>query len=227
MAMGTAAERMARKAEIARQSRRRKKQQLQNLENTVQKLKEQLAALQKQWAEGQDENEVLQSMHKSQQAELVQKMDAKLQEMDGCNVSGSHSPRNWKPKPVEVSSSSSDANSGSSAMSLVNNNSSGRSHPVQGMSSSLMYDDLKHLVDAFAHNSNQRRALSLLYLKRLEGVLNTDRTMATLLWVLSQPPDTLTTARTATAQQLQQRLHLVPDQIVTSLLLMLLVDDGI
>ena len=186
--------RLARKAEAARASRRRKKAYVVGLEEKVAKLTAKLDALRNDQLSALkpvDRMSAVEAVHKEEQSAIKQRLVAILKEMRDEPVTGSAA--------MIVSDSVASTSAGSSSDSATPSNvtSPTLSSRSDGSPSSASvaeapisrYDELKQLVDSFVSNSHKRQASVDLFFTQLEKTLIPSTAVKFALWGLSQPDD--------------------------------------
>ena len=186
--------RLARKAEAARASRRRKKAYVVGLEEKVAKLTAKLDALRNDQLSALKPVErmsAVEVVHREEQSAIKQRLVAILKEMREEPASGSAS------MSVTDSVASTSAGSGSDSAAPSNVTSPTLSSRSDGSPSSgsvaeapmSRFDELKSLVDSFVANSHKRQASVDLYFTQLEKTLIPSTAVKFALWGLSQPDD--------------------------------------
>ena len=186
--------RLARKAEAARASRRRKKAYVVGLEEKVAKLTAKLDALRNDQLSALKPAErmsAVEAVHKEEQSAIKQRLVAILKEMRDEPMSGSAA------MSVTDSVASTSAGSSSDSAAPSNVSSPTLSTRSDGSPSSASvaeapitrFDELKQLVDSFVSNSHKRQSSVDLYFTQLEKTLIPSTAVKFALWGLSQPDD--------------------------------------
>ena len=188
--------RLARKAEAARASRRRKKAYVVGLEEKVAKLTGKLDALRNDQLSALkpvDRMSAVEAVHKEEQSAIKQRLVAVLKELRDEPVTGAGS------AAMSVSDSVASTSAGSSSDSAAPSNvtsptlsSRSDGSPTSGGGAEAplsRFDELKSLVDSFVSNSHKRQASVDLYFTQLERTLIPSTAVKFALWGLSQPDD--------------------------------------
>ena len=186
--------RLARKAEAARASRRRKKAYVVGLEEKVAKLNAKLEALRHdQFATLRpvERLSAVEAVHKEEQAAIKARLLAVLQEVRQEQQmqpqhGGAHTPISTTESIASVTSPGSASDSGnatSSATSPIPRSSSAASDAPS------RHEELKQLIDSFVTNSHKRQSSVDLYFTQLEKTLIPSVAVKFALWGLSQGDD--------------------------------------
>ena len=184
--------RLARKAEAARASRRRKKAYVVGLEEKVAKLNAKLEALRNdQFAtlKPVERMSAVEAVHKEEQAAIKARLMAVLQEV---RQEQQQQQQQHVSTPISTTESIASVTSPGSASDSGAATSAGSSTPRASSAASdapSRHEELKQLIDSFLSNSHKRQSSVDLYFTQLEKTLIPSVAVKFALWGLSQGDD--------------------------------------